>query len=429
MDGKTALEILDRIIAMSDADAVEASIQGGTQFSTRFADNVITQNVSNDDVLLRVSCAYGGKHARATTNSLADDSLTAVVKRAESAARVSPPDPEYMPPLGPDESDRYLKVDGYYDSTAGVDPESTARAIRKAVDPAAQSGYRLSGAFACQEGLDAFANSAGLRACHRWTNAHVHSTVLGVDGSGWAQSTSNNVDDIDVPETSARALSIAQRAQSPADIAPGKYTVILSPAAVAELMCYMICDAKATDEGRTFLRGKLGTKVCGDNVTIRSDPGDPECPGFPFRDDGFASPKLPWIQKGVLTNLATTRFWAKKTGRQPTDFPSNIIMDGGNESIEEMVDSTERGILVTRFWYIRYVDPMESLITGMTRDGLFLITDGRIDKSVKNLRFNESVLGVLNRVESLGRQERMEWWFLVPALKVRDFNFTSTTKF
>jgi predicted Zn-dependent protease len=256
----------------------------------------------------------------------------------------------------------------------------------------------------------------------------IHTTVLGDNGSGWAQSSSNDVGDINVQETSARAFAIAQDAQSPADIDPGKYVVILRPAALQELLFYMICDAKATDEGRTFLRGKLGRKVCGGNVTIRSDPGDPRCPGPPFQDEGLALPKLSWIEKGVLTNLATSRFWAKKTGREPTGYPSNIIMDGGGWTVEEMVSSTERGILVTRFWYIRYVDPMESLVTGMTRDGLFLVEDGRVVRPIKQLRFNQNVVELLNRVEMLGQPERVGQC-LVPAIKARDFNFTSTTAF
>ena len=428
MDETKALEILDRTLRMADAEAVVVAIDGETQACTRFADNVITQNTRGSDITLRITCAYGQQHATATTNTISEESLKVAVERAQTAARLCPSDPEYMPPLEAAEINRYPTVDGYFEQTAASEAESRAKTIRDAVKPIKSKGFRLSGAFTCGDYFSAVGNSAGLKAFHRFTSADIHTTVLGGSGSGWAQSSSNNVADLSVQETSARAFAIARDAQSPTDIDPGRYVVILSPAAVHDFVFYMICDAKATDEGRTFLRGKLGKEICGDNITIRSDPGDPRCPGPPFQEDGLVSPTLSWIEKGVLKNLSTSRFWAKKTGRSASGRPSNILMDGGSSTIDEMVSSTDRGILVIRFWYIRFVDPMESLLTGMTRDGLFLIENGKVTHPIKQLRFNESVEQVLNRVEMVGQPERMGQC-LVPALKVRDFNFTSITAF
>jgi predicted Zn-dependent protease len=208
----------------------------------------------------------------------------------------------------------------------------------------------------------------------------------------------------------------------------------MRPPAVAELLMFMFWggfDAKATDEGRTFLRDKLGTKVCGENINMRSDPSDARCPGRPFQGDGLVSPKLNWVKDGVVENLVYSRFWAKKQGKKPTGMPSNIIMDGGDTSVDEMIASTKKGALITRFWYIRFVDPMVPLVTGMTRDGLFLIEDGKVTRPIKHLRFNVKLLDVLGNVEAMSEPERTGEYIgmLVPTLKVNNFNFTSTTKF
>jgi predicted Zn-dependent protease len=424
-----ALEILEKVLSFAGADEVTATLSGGSGAVTRFADNAITQNIGRTDHVLAVSCAYGSRHASATTNRLLDEALEAVVERAEAAARVSPPDPEYMPPVEATEAAKYPTVESWFEETAKFSPEARAEGIAWAAKEVGSRGFRLSGAFTTSDSFFALANSAGLRAFHRSTMAEIHATVLGETGSGWSQKIDNNADDVHVEQVTFEALEIAAKAQNPVDTEPGKYTVILRPVAVVEMLPhYMICDAKATDEDRTFLRGKLGKKVCGDNITIRSDPTHPRCPGMPFQYDGLVSPSLCWVRNGVLESLATSRYWGKKTGRKPTGYPTNVIMDGGDTTLDQMIASTEEGFLVTRFWYIRYVDPMECLLTGMTRDGLFLIRDGRIDRPIKNLRFNESVPGVLGRVEALGPSERAEWGF-VPPLKIRDFSFTSTTKF
>jgi predicted Zn-dependent protease len=429
MNADAMMEIIEKALGMSDAEVTVASLRGGTNASTRFADNVITQSEHKTEYQLSVECAYGQKHGAAATSNLSEEAIKSVVQRAEAAAKASPPDPEYMPPVGKDESGKYAKVEAYDARTAQTEPRERAQAVRKAVDRAIAGKMRISGLLATNDEFQALANSAGLRAFHPSTTAYTHVTALGDNGSGWAHQCSHRIGDIDLQATAERSLGIARQAQNPTDIEPGRYTVILRPAAVQEFVpYYVICDAKATDEGRTCLRGKLGQKVCGENITLRSNPADPRCPRAPFRHDGLASPTLNWIGKGVLENLATSRFWAKKTGRRATGYPANVIMDGGTATDEEMIASTERGIFVVRFWYIRYVDPMESLLTGMTRDGLFLIENGKITRPLKQWRFNDTVLGVLSRVEQIGQLERVEN-MLMPTIKVRDFHFTSTTKF
>ncbi|MHC4660934.1 MAG: TldD/PmbA family protein [Planctomycetota bacterium] len=434
MNKSDAIQTLERILGYTDAEETVVNIGGGTRESTRFADNVITQNVSHNNISLHVKCAYGNSHGGASTNDLSDDSIRTLVNRAQEIAKVSPPDPEYMPPLDAVEGEKYPDVNAWFENTADYNPGTKAKDIAAAIDKVKGKDFRLSGAYSSGNGFSGFANSAGLRAYHNWTNCETHMTVLTPTGSGWAEKISNNVEDIDAVSVAETALEIAEESQNPVDMEPGKYTVILRPAAVAELLMFMIFggfDAKATDEGRTFLREKLGTKICGDNISIYTDPMDQDCPGQPYLADGLAARKLDWIKNGTLENLFYSRFWAKKKGKEPTSWPSNVIIEGGNTDVDEMISSTDRGILVTRFWYIRFVDPMVPLVTGMTRDGLFLVENGKISKPLKHLRFNVKLLDVLGQVEAMGEPERSGEYLsmLVPAMKIRDFNFTSTTEF
>jgi predicted Zn-dependent protease len=429
MNKETMMGIVEKALRLSDAEVTGVALRGGVEASTRVADNVITQNVEKSDCSLSVECAYGQSHGAASTNNLSDEGIKAVVERARAAAKVSPPDPEYMPPVEKGESKKYAEVQAYDASTAQTGPQERAEAIRKAVDKAVAQKLRLSGAFANGDGFSALGNSAGLRAFHSGTHAYLHVTALGDNGTGWAGDNSHRIGDLDFQASAECALSIAAQAQNPTDIEPGRYTVILRPAAVQELIpYYMVCDAKATDEGRTCMRGKVGAKVCGENITLRSDPADPRCPGSPFQGDGMASSTLNWINGGVLENLAYSRYWAKVKSAAATGRPANLIMDGGTATDEEMIASTERGIFIIRFWYIRTVDPMEPLATGMTRDGLFLIENGKITRPLRHLRFNENPLSMLGRVEQMGRLKRVGNC-LMPTLKVRDFHFTSATKF
>ena len=424
-----AFDLLEGALSAADADSVSASISGGTVASTRIADNAATQCIHRTDYSLHVTCAYGKSHASASSNTLDPDTIRATVARAQEAARLSPPDPEFMPPLEASEAQRYLPVDAWCETTAARAPEATAAEMAAAIAPVAAQGYRLSGAYRHQATMVAFVNSNGLRGTHQGTQASFRATCLGADGTGWAQATAMSATGINPTAVAGEALCIAMDAQKPTAIEPGKYTVILRPAAVEEMLpWYMVCDAKATDEGRTFLRGRLGTKVCNESITLRSDPTDPRCPDAPMLGGGLAAEPVTWVRNGVLENLHRSRFWAQKTNTQPSRGPTNLILDGGNTSVEEMIASTERGILVTRFWYIRIVDPMTSLLTGMTRDGLFLIENGQITRPLKQLRFNEKVLNVLSNVEQIGPVERLGD-SLMPTLKVRDFTFSSGTTF
>ena len=424
-----ALSIVDSALAAAEGDGATVSLHGGEGGSTRFADNIITQNVQQSNAAASLSCAFGSRHGSATTNDLSKAGLRRAAARAAEAARLAPPDPEYVPPIHPDEAGTYMDVQAWCDQTAACSPAGRAGPLADCIEGLARQGYRLSGALATGASVSAFGNSNGVRATFRSTHAHVHTTVLGANGSGWAQATATGVADLRTRDAVERAFDIARRAQSPEAPEPGLYTVVLHPAAVADLIPHtMLRDAKATDEGRTFLRGKLGQPICAPAITLRSDPGEHDCPGRPYGAGGLAQQPVLWIENGVLRNLVTSRFWAGKTGRPPLPYPPNTIIDGTDATVDELIAGTNRGILVTRFWYIRNVDAMRSLVTGMTRDGLFLIEHGRVTRPLLNLRFNVSVLECLQRVEALGQHERVGG-SLVPAMKIRDFNFTSVTTF
>ena len=429
IDRNDAFAILDTVMEKSGADSVSASITGGLDASTRLADNIATQCLRRDDLSLHLTCAFGRRHASVSTNNLRPEAVREALSRAEDAARLSPPDPEFMQPVTADEAQRYPDIEAWCAATAERGPETTAAALAAAVEPVRRAGYRLSGAFRHSASFHALANSTGLRAYHRFTRVSFHATCLGDNGTGWAQACATSANNIAVEDVAREALDIAVQAQNPTPIEPGPYTVILRPAAVADMLPWsMVQDAKATDEGRTFLRGRLHTRVASPMITLRSDPTDPRLPAGPFLGNGLAADKVDWIRQGILENLVRSRYWAAKTGTEPSRGPTNLILDGGDSTLESMIAGTERGILVTRFWYIRVVDPMTSLLTGMTRDGLFLIENGRVTRPLTQLRFNEKVLGVLDRVEEIGPVEQVGA-MLVPPLKVRDFTFSSSTTF
>lgn len=433
MNQSQALAVLEQVLKMAAAENVTASLSGSDAASTRLADNAITQNIRCARTGLQVECAYGKSHGAAATDDLSLSALRAAVERAQAIARAAPPDPEYMPPVEAAAARQYAPVRAYFDATAGLSPLAKAQQLAAAAQNVQAAGLRLAGAYANGASFQALANSAGLRAYHTSTDASLHATVLGPAGSGWAERLSNNAADIRVAEAVDEARDIAQRAQNPQPLAAGKYDVVLSPAAVGELLLFTFwCgfDAKAADEGRTFLRGQLGHQVFGDAITLRSAPADARCPGTPFQEDGLASCALPWVERGVVTNLCYSRYWAAQQRKTPTGWPANLLMDGGSAAVEQMIGSIARGLLVTRFWYIRHVDPMIPLLTGMTRDGLFLIEQGRVSRPVRNMRFNENMVDALNRVELLGPVARTgDMPMLTPALKIRGFNFTSTTEF
>jgi predicted Zn-dependent protease len=443
LSSSEAEAILKKVLSYSKADELEASLQGGRTAYTRFGVNTVNTSGDTNNIALVVNAHFGQKSGIATTNTLDDQSLERVVRAAEEIARLRPDDPEQQPFLAKQE---YAAYDAAFDeATYRADAQTRAQAISTTIDPARAKNLVAAGIFDHTGNFSARANTNGNFGYFRRTNASYTTTArslddLGKTGSGWATAISHRIGDINAKAVSARAIEKAELSRNPVQIEPGNYTVILEPNAVGDLVTFMLgfFGARQADEGRSFLSKKgggnrLNEKLYGEEVNIYTDPNLATGPGNPFDGQGLPTKRLDYVRAGVVKNLNYNRYWAKKQGKEPTPGASNIIIDGGKSSVDEMIKSTERGILVTRFWYIRLVDPQTVLLTGLTRDGTFLIEQGRLKYAIKNFRFNETPVKMLNNIEMMSPSERITGserfgannTVLAPALKVRDFSFTS----
>ena len=435
--------IAEKIFKFSDADETEVEIDAATDALTRFANNTIHQNVAEQVLTVSVRAVLDGRTARATTNKTDDDSLRRVVETAKSLARSRPRNPDLLPMPGPQ---KYAKVARYFENTAQATPADRARAVVQVTAMAEKNKQTAAGIFSTGVMQSAIANTKGLFASHRQTRAEFSITILESDSSGWAKANSPDLAQID-PAAMARSASEKSAAsRKPVEAAPGRWTVILEPSAALDLIGFLFYDFSATAMGdqRSCFTKRMGQHVLGGNITLHDDVNHPLQSGAPFDGEGIPRQKILLVDKGVPSNLVYSRASAKKMKAQPTghgfSLPNdmgeaavNLVFSGGSSSVEEMVRSTERGILVTRVWYIRDVDPYEKVLTGMTRDGTFLVQDGRVTGGVRNFRFNQSILEMLANVEMMGVPVRAageeSFDMVVPSMKVRGFNFSEVTKF
>ncbi|MBC9929708.1 TldD/PmbA family protein [Chitinophaga qingshengii] len=432
-----AQALLKKVLAYSKADECEVSIFGGDSGNVRYARNEVSTSGANSKNMLVVNAAFGKKLGTATINEFDDASLEKVVRRAEELARLAPENPEYMPVLGPQQY--AAAADCYNKDTAAIDPAFRADAVAKSLAITKQNKLVAAGYLENNTGFSAIMNSKGLFAYHDSTQVNFSITVRSEDGtgSGYASKAYNDVRKLDVSKDTSIAAQKATGSKGAKAIEPGKYTVILEPAASIVLIEQLInsMDARSAEEGRSFLskaggKTKLGDKLMDEQVTIYSDPWHPDMPTAYYNNDGRPQEKITWIDKGTVKNMFYSRYWAQKDNVKAIPGPDGFIMEGGNASLEELIKSTEKGILVTRLWYIRPVDPQTLLFTGLTRDGTFYIENGAIKHPVKNFRFNESPVIMLNNVEALGIPERAVSGesgqsAILPPMKLRDFTFTS----
>lgn len=429
--------LIQRVIKMSKADGIQVNIGGGYSANVRFADNRISTAGGISTANVSVQSSFGPKHAVATTNDSSDAGLERAVRQSEALAKLAPDDPEAMPLLGPQQ---YEKVISYFDSTANLGPEGRAETARLAIEPCRAAGdLKAAGFLQTGIGAGAVGNSKGLFAYQSGTSSNYTLTVRTADGtgSGWAGSDHPDWSQVDVKAVAQHAIEKARLSRNPVAIEPGRYTVILEPQAVGDLVQLLAfaLDARSADEGRSAFSKqgggtKIGEKVVDERVTLLSDPSDPQLLSNTFDGQGLAAHRQVWIENGILKKLTYSRFWAQKKDQQPDAGTNAVKLVGGTQSIEDLIKSTPRGVLVTRLWYLRQVDPRTQLYTGLTRDGTFLIENGKLSKSVKNFRFNESPIFMLNNLEALGRAERVAGTeaggdVVMPAIKVHDFNFTS----
>ncbi|MBP7981587.1 MAG: TldD/PmbA family protein [Arenimonas sp.] len=431
-----AKAILDKVLALSKADECTATLTGGLNGNIRFAlNNVSTSGVVSDADLV-VQVAFGKRVGVATINSFDDESLRNVVQRAEELARLAPENEEFMPAIG---KQSYTPSDTYAPSTAEISPEYRAKVAASSIAPSKADNLIAAGFLIDGAGFIAFANSNGNFGYQRTTDVNYTCTVRTEDGtgSGWVARNVEDVNKFDTDEAIQVAMAKAKGSRDAKALEPGKYTVILEPAASAGLISFMMngFDARQADEGRSFLSKKgggnrMGEQVFDPRVIISADPWDEDAPVLPWDGEGLPREKMTIIDKGKVNFLEYSRFWAQKKGKVAKGSPGNLLMAGGDKSTMDLVKSTERGILVTRTWYIRMVDPQTVLLTGLTRDGTFYIENGAIKHPIKNFRFNESPVIMLNNIEELGRPVRIagdetNYSMMIPPMKIRDFTFSS----
>jgi len=469
-----ATDVFDRIKKFSSADEVEVVFSGGIFALTRFANNTIHQNVEDENHIVSVRTAFGGRTARATTNKFDDESLRRVVESSEALAKVQHPDADLLPmpdsreaagnsdkacPEPAEGSVRAAQIPSrYFAQTAAITPQLRADGVKKIVEVAQKHKLTTAGIFSSSESVEGIFNSRGLSNWHTQTLAEVSITMLAADSSGWQKANSPDVDNLDPLEMAENAAKKALDSARPAEIPAGKYTVLLEPSATLDIVGFMFWDysGMAILDQRSFLTGRIGSQLFGENITIWDDVAHPLQTGSPFDGEGVRRLRVPLVENGVVKRVVYARATAERMKRsehkdkagpieatghgfplpnEMGEMPVNIVFAAPQnpQTLAEMIASTERGVLVTRLWYIREVDPYEKIVTGMTRDGTFLVEDGKVKQGIRNFRFNESLIQMLSNVESMSVPLRScgeeSFDMVVPAMKIRDFNFTEVTKF
>jgi len=438
---ENARQLCQKILGFARADQTRVNVNSGISGFTRTAINRVTTAGETDNVVVQITSVFGKRVASVTTNRLDDGSLERAVHDAEALAKIAPEDPEYLPELG---AQQYVTVNGYYESTANLTTEARGRAATLAIKAANSAKYVAAGYIDVSAGSQAVATSNGLFGHHAQTSVASTLTIRTPDGlsSGWAGDEGADWSTVESSRIAADALRKCQEWRGKSALEPGKYDVILEPTAAGMLMLRMVnaFGARQADEGRSFFskRGggnRLGEKVFADGVTIVSDPAEKNAETSPFTSAGQPVRRETWVEAGVLKSLAYPRYWAERQGAAPKPNPSNLIMTGGTASVDQLISNTKRGVLITRFWYIRPLNPRTIAFTGLTRDGTFLIENGKIARPVTNFRFNQSIAELLANVEMLGQPVRVAAVesgeagtpIVVPPLKVRDFNLASVS--
>jgi predicted Zn-dependent protease len=455
-----AADIFSRIKKHSTADEVECLFYGGKSALTRFANNTIHQNVAEENYGVSVRTVFSGRTARATTNKFDEESLKAVVKASEELAKVQEPDTDLLPVPELDKNFRPTQqvASRHFAETAALTPEQRAEGVARIVSIAHKHKLTAAGIFSSSEGIEGILNSRGLSRWHTQTSAEISITMLAGDSSSWQKANSPNVANLNAQELAKIAAEKAVDSANPREVPPGKYTVILSPAAVLDMVGFMFFDFGGLSilDQRSFLNNRIGKQLFGENISIWDDAAHPLQSGPAFDGEGVQRQKVQLVENGIVKRLVYARATAEKMKKsehsskvgpiQPTghgfpipnemgEGPMNIVFESPRapKTVQQMIDSTERGILVTRLWYIREVDPYEKILTGMTRDGTFLVENGNSVCGVRNFRFNQSLIELLSNVEQMSAPVRTSgeesFDMVVPAMKVRDFNFTEVTKF
>ncbi len=439
-------EVFDRVLRAAralGAEDVEVTLGATESALTRFAENAIHQNVSERRRFLSVRTVVGRRTARSGTNRFDEASLGGVVEDALAITRSTEPDPELLPMAEPSQQ---REANRFFGSTARSTPRDRAEMVARAIDLVRGASQTAAGIHSAGQSVEAILNSRGVFGYYYDTLAQFSITAMTPDSSGWAKASAPDSERVDPVSLARRASEKAAFSRRPRELDPGRYTVILEPSAVQDLLGQMFADfgATAIRDQRSFLTGRLGERLFGEGIHIADDVYHPLQTGPPFDGEGVPRRRLALVEGGVPREIARSRQAALRKGCEATghgfplpneagEAPVNIVIQGGDESIEQMIASTPRGILVTRLWYIREVDPYEKIMTGMTRDGTFLIEDGSLVCGLRNFRFNQSLIEALRNVMALSPAERASgeeaFDMVAPALKVADFRFSEVTRF
>jgi len=434
------LEIVNKAVGYSKADQTQASVEIGESSLTRFANSIIHQNVSERNAQIAVKAVIGKRLGYCTTNKLDDAAIKATVEKAVEFARHSPENRDFVSLPEP----KPIKLVAAFDEqTADYSPEDRAKDVAGVVAEARKAGAQAAGSLSTGYDEYAIASSLGISAYNPSTIANLTTVMTAETGFGYADRVSQRVGDIHPIDAAVEAATGSVRSKDPESIEPGEYEVVMLPYAVEEFLGFLAwvgLGALAVQEGRSFMVGKFGEKIMGENVTIWDDGLDPA--GLPrsFDAEGIPKQRVDMIVNGVAKTVVYDSYTAKKESKDSTGhaismisaygpMPTNMFMQPGDSSVEEMIASTKRGILVTRFHYTNIIHPILVLITGMTRDGTFLIEDGKITRPLKNLRFTDGVIERLSNVELISKETKRQPMAVVPAIKVRGFRFTGTTEF
>lgn len=432
-----AKNLLTKVISHSKAESVTAALEGNNTYNIRFARNSISTNGFSDGLSVSITSSFGKKSGSVSTNKFDDASIKEAVKRSEDIAKVSPDNKEFMPPLGPQS---YVSATNYSESTADLSGSERSDKAAYVIEESVKNDVTSAGYMEDGVSFYAIMNSNGLFAYNRASMAKLSSTVRTNDGTGSGRFEKNYVDvnKINNKALADWAIGRSKLSVNPAEIKPGRYTVILEHAAAADMLslCINFMGSRWADEGRSYFSKKGGSTIIGETIAdsklnIYSDPNDPVAPTSPFSGSGEPQQKITWFENGKLLNLHRNRFWAEKTSQPVVPYPGNVIMQGGTKTVDELIAESDNAILVTRFWYIRSVDPRTMLFTGLTRDGVFEVKDGKITRPVKNFRFNESPMNIFKNIIELGTQEKAvgsetdDYPIVVPAIKAANFNFSS----
>lgn len=427
-----ALDLIESVIQQSEAEGVFVSLSANESALSRFSENQMTQNLSRTKFSLNITSYFGQRSASASTTELEPEAITETIRRSEELARIAPEDPEWLPLLEPQTYEQ--RTPAFDEQTITCSPLARGEIVQRVCGLSRQAGVQGSGTLSTSAVLQAVGNSRGLRACDRGTHADFSFTARIEDGSSWGQRTAFAVNQLPIESVTEQLIKRALRSRQPREVSPGKYPVVFDGAAFKELLGWVMwnLDARAADEGRSFMShhedagNRLGEQLFSPLVQVQRNPAHPLLQFSTFFGDGLSNCYLDVIKDGIPQALSYSRYWAQQQGKEPTGAMYPIVMSGANQTTADLIAQTERGILVNRAWYVRYVNPKTLEVTGMTRDGTFWIEDGQIAYPIKNLRFNQCLPDMLRDVDALSSVQRFGS-SVVPGVRVKEFNFSSVT--